>query len=101
MHMGESFSKVHGIEHDNSNYSKVVKCNVVNKVENHMSKTVAQQYNEVTGFSPGGRVPGDEKLDDLQVFFDQLQHAGNEVSQSLHKTQVDLNLANPCIVKFV
>ena len=90
--MFDPFTKVHGEDHDNPNYSKVVKRNV--EVDS-MSTTVAAQFNLVTGHFPG------QTAGNLQVFFNQLEDAGSNIFQSLHLTKVGLGLGNPYVVNFL
>jgi hypothetical protein len=99
MHMFEPFTKVHGKDHNNPSHSKFVKLNVVDKVDS-MSTTVSDQFHLVTGHFPG-QEPGNQRFDNLQVFFNQLENAGSNIFQSLHLTKLGLGLANPYVVNFL
>jgi len=99
LHMCDPFFKVHGIEHDNPKFS-TIKRNVVDENQHDTSTSMADQYHNVTGFYPGEYFPGNETLDNLQVFLNRLTNAGSGIHTSFHLTQVNLDLANPYIVNF-
>lgn len=97
LHMLGPFFKVHGIEHNNPKYP-TNKRNV--SEQNATSKSVAEQYEHVTGFHPDEYFPGNENLNNLQVFLNRLVNAGSQIRKDFDQTQVNLQLANPYIVNF-
>jgi len=94
------FEKVHGQEHDDPNWAKEFKRNVVDKDQHDVSKTVGVQFKNVTGHWPGDRIEGDEDSDDLQVFCNRIQNAGDKIIDCLHQRKLQLGVGNAYIVKF-